>query len=140
MSDLSQLYRQTILRHAGKPTGFRRDIEATHRHEEYNPLCGDRIEISLRIDNGQIADAAFDGEACTICMASASMLCATVPGSPAVNLAELSRVLIDSLAPGTTTPPPGELAALDGVRNFPSRVQCATLPWKTAARAAMAES
>lgn len=135
MSDLKQLYRESIRRHASQPTGFRRDIAATHRHEAYNPLCGDRVEIALRMEGERILETAFDGEACTICMASASMLCESLAGSDRQQLRELNAALMRALTAGSAQDPPGELAALGGVRAYPSRVRCATLPWAAAIKA-----
>ena len=135
MSDLERLYQERIRQHAGAPCGYRQEIAPTHRHEEYNPLCGDRIDVLLRIEHGTIEAAAFDGEACTICMASASMLCAAAAGQPVHQLLGLSARLEEALEPGSDRDPPGELAALGGVRQFPSRVRCATLPWNAARKA-----
>ena len=158
-NDLARLYREAIRHHAASPVGYRQAIAATHRHEEYNPLCGDRIEIQLRVAAGSIEAAAFDGEACAICMASASMLCGLAPGREVKALLQLGddlhRALDVSLgaasaAPGLDDDPAEsrlkplprpvpllceELHPLLGVRPYPSRVRCATLPWSAAANA-----
>lgn len=149
-ADLQQLYRAAIRRHAEQPQGFREPIEATHRYEEYNPLCGDRIEIALRLNPERIiAAAAFDGEACAICMASASLLCSLAPGRSDAAVRRLHDGLQQALRPADSTPPAGdrssptdaaaqlpeELQPLLGVRPYPSRVRCATLPWTAAIRA-----
>jgi nitrogen fixation NifU-like protein len=153
---LASLYRDTIRRHAAAPVGYRRPIAISHRHEEYNPLCGDRIELQLQVEGALIEAAAFDGEACAICMASASMLCGLAPGRTVEALEQLAEALRLALesprdraehepdatggGPGTAQPPPhpalpGQLHALLGVRRYPSRVRCATLPWTAARRA-----
>ena len=88
MRELQALYREAIRRHAAQPVGLRKPIEATHAHECSNPLCGDRVEIRMKLVSGMIEDIAFDGEACTICMASASMLCEQAVGQPADRLVE----------------------------------------------------
>lgn len=132
---LSRLYLDAIKRHAADPAGFRQKINATHQHEEYNPLCGDRILLRLRIDAGRIEAAAFDGEACAICLASSSLLCEHVPGLSVENLLEQHRQLSEALESGEGTPGMDALTPLLGVRPYPSRIQCATLPWKAAARA-----
>ena len=80
VNDLNALYLEAIKQHAADPTGYRQKIDATHQFEEYNPLCGDRILVQLRITQEQVEAAAFDGEACAICMASASLLCGNTPG------------------------------------------------------------
>jgi len=155
--DLARLYRDAIRNHAAEPTGYRNKIEATHRHEEYNPLCGDRIEIQLRVAAGAIEAAAFNGEACAICLASASMLCGLAPGQTVEALVQLGEDLHRALDPsveevagaasaamvlddkekGARMNPllREELRPLLGVRPFPSRVRCATLPWTAATRA-----
>jgi len=132
MNGLSNLYRETIRQHAAEPVGFRRQIDATHRHEAYNPLCGDRIEIQLRIVNGAVEAAAFDGEACAICMASASLLCDTTPGQPVGYLETLHDRLHAALEKGHDLDGAEALKPLLGVMPYPSRIRCATLPWTAA--------
>jgi nitrogen fixation NifU-like protein len=154
--DLVRLYREVIKAHAADPVGYRRIIDATHRHEAYNPLCGDRVEIAMRVRRDCIEAAAFDGEACAICMASASLLCSLAPGRSTSDLRELSEGLNHALGGGTDLnrkdsrmnsvlrddpsrdmPPkiPEDLHPLLGVRPYPSRIRCATLPWDAAVNA-----
>jgi len=160
--DLAILYRDTITRHAATPVGYRNTIAVTHRHEEYNSLCGDRIELQLQVNGTHIEAAAFDGEACAICMASASMLCSLAPGRTVEALLRLGEDLRKALdrpvgieedekesrvkpllqplprRPPHRIPQPllhEELRALLGVRPYPSRIRCATLPWTAALRA-----
>ena len=139
--ELAQLYRDAIKRHAAEPVGYRVPIDATHRHEEYNPLCGDRIEVALIVRDGSVDAAAFDGEACAICMASASLLCSLAPGQTPPELRALGRLLQQSLGipaapdPGRDHELPCPLRPLLGVRPYPSRIRCATLPWTAAVRA-----
>lgn len=135
MSALQDLYRDTIRRHAADPVGYRRDIEATHRCEGHNPLCGDRVEILLRLSAETIEDIAFDGEACSICIASASLLCEQLPGRSVPDVEAMKKSLEAALKGGEETPGDGPLAALNGVRPYPSRIQCALLPWETTERA-----
>lgn len=163
--DLMRLYRDAIRRHSSNPAGFRRSIEATHRHEEYNPQCGDRVEVLLRVPAATVEAAAFDGEACAICMASASLLCSLAPGRSPTELRELSEGLEAALStpagadsattgndrdadpgPDTSRPKPLQqpplhpiLKPLLGVRPYPSRVRCATLPWSAALNALRTE-
>jgi nitrogen fixation NifU-like protein len=132
VNELSGLYRDAILQHASEPQGFGRKIDATHRKELSNPLCGDRIEVQLRIMNGQVEDAAFSGEACAICMASASLLCETTPGRPVAWLEELHQRLHAALEDGHDLDGADALKPLLGVRPYPSRIRCATLPWAAA--------
>lgn len=135
MNTLQTLYRDTIRRHAARPVGYRRAIEATHRCEGHNPQCGDRVEILLKLECGVIGDIAFDGEACAICMASASLLCENLAGRAASAAVAMKDALEVSLT-GVEEPADDDpLAALLGVRPYPSRIQCATLPWETAVKA-----
>jgi nitrogen fixation NifU-like protein len=160
--DLASLYRTAIRRHASAPVGYRQAIAATHRHEEYNPQCGDRIELQLQVDGDRIEAAAFVGEACAICIASASLLCSLAPGRTVAALLQLGEDLQRALqspagetanketagaasaatGPNHKTEQPrlkpllhGDLRALLGVRPYPSRIRCATLPWAAAQRA-----
>jgi nitrogen fixation NifU-like protein len=135
MNGLSSLYQETIRQHAAEPVGFRQKIDATHRHEAHNPLCGDRIEVQLRIVNGEVEAAAFDGEACAICMASASLLCSATPGHPVIYLEELHERLHEALENGRDLDGADMLKPLLGVMRYPSRIRCATLPWTVAAGA-----
>ena len=116
MNALNALYRDTIRRHAANPTGYRRGIEATHSCEGHNPQCG-------------------DGEACTICMASASLLCENLAGQTVAIVDVMARSLETRLKGPDQAGDDGPLAPLQGVRPYPSRIQCATLPWETAQRA-----
>ena len=136
MNDLTLLYRDTIKRHAADPVGFRQPIDATHQHEADNPLCGDRILVQLRIVNGRLEAAAFDGEACAICMASASLLCEAVPGHPVNYLENLHDRLLAAFDGEHDLAGMETLSPLLGVKPYPSRIRCATLPW-TAARSAL---
>jgi nitrogen fixation NifU-like protein len=160
--DLARLYRDAIRRHSSNPAGYRLTVEATHRHEAYNPQCGDRVEILLRVPGKTVEAAAFDGEACAICMASASLLCSLAPGRRVAELQALGEALQAALsepagAASVTmrtesdektnhrkSPPKPllhpELRPLLGVRPYPSRVRCATLPWSAALNALQVES
>ncbi|MFC1739995.1 Fe-S cluster assembly sulfur transfer protein SufU [Pseudomonadota bacterium] len=132
VNELTRLYLDTIKKHAANPVGFGVAIDPTHQHEEYNPLCGDRIRVQLRIDSGQIEAAAFDGEACAICMASASLLCDCIPGQTVDQLKILNRKLREALEGKIELPETETLSPLLGVKSFPSRIRCATLPWTAA--------
>lgn len=135
VAELTELYRETILQHATHPIGFEQPIEATHESEQYNPLCGDRVRIRLEIDNGQIRSAAFQGEACAICTASASLLCGHMPGESVAGLRDTHRWLQQALDEGKAATNHDYLAPLLGVRQYPSRIRCAMLPWVAAVTA-----
>jgi nitrogen fixation NifU-like protein len=124
-----KLYSEALRRHAAEPVGYRTPIDATHEHEAFNPLCGDRIRLQLRLQDGTIAEAAFEGEACAVCLASASLLCATVPGRTAAEFTDWRQRLEQALHGNADAPGLASLEPLLGVRAFPSRVQCALLPW-----------
>jgi nitrogen fixation NifU-like protein len=136
--ELAEFYRETILRHSVNPVGFQASINATHQNEQYNPLCGDRIRLSFQVRGDEIEAAAFDGAACAICMASASLLCAEASGQHIDHIKTTHDWLQHALTSAEETPGPERLRALLGVRSYPSRIKCALLPW-TAAVKALAE-
>ena len=135
INDLSRLYRETILQHAHHPIGFRKAIRETHRSEQYNPLCGDRVLLMLEMDGTMVIDAAFDGEACVICRASASLLCEQAPDRSMDELGETHRWLELALQDDEHSTGNEALLPLLGVRRYPSRVKCALLPWEALAEA-----
>lgn len=135
MNELKRLYQDTIRRHAAQPVGLGEDIGETHRHELFNAQCGDRIDIKLRLAGETIEAAAFDGEGCAICMASASLLCTHLPGHERAAARRLHEDLLALLAGDEAADTSGPLAPLSGVRPFPTRVRCAMLPWVAAQRA-----
>jgi nitrogen fixation protein NifU and related proteins len=133
MSDLSDLYQEVILDHNRRPRNFRVLGDATHAAEGYNPLCGDRLSLFLKLDGDVIADVGFQGSGCAISKASASLMSDSLKGR---TVAEV-RALFDRFHRMVTTPPDvevedlGKLSALAGVREFPVRVKCASLAWHT---------
>ncbi|MFQ5609581.1 MAG: Fe-S cluster assembly sulfur transfer protein SufU [Woeseiaceae bacterium] len=136
--ELRDLYRELILDHARKPRHFGKLDNATHEAEGINPLCGDKLHLYLHLDGDEICDAAFEGTGCAISVASASLLTETVIG---MSPAEAARYFdgVTARLTGAEAPAdfdPGKLRALEGVREFPSRVKCATLAWH-ALRSAM---
>jgi len=128
--DSASLYRETIIRHSRQPVGFNKHITPTHKYERFNPLCGDRIHLMLELHDNIVIDAAFDGESCAICKASASMLCELAPGQTVQTLLEQRQRLASALADQSIPLDDNPLCALQGVRAYPSRVQCALLPWE----------
>ena len=135
MNELQALYREAIRRHASQPVGYRQAIEATHSRECSNPLCGDRVVIRLKLASGIIEEIAFDGEACAICMASASLLCEHGAGQAVGHLLERHESLRAALHGEASMNDDDPLAPLLGVRPYPSRIRCATLPWEAAVKA-----
>ena len=134
---LARFYRETILQHTSDPVGFRAPIHATHSGELFNPFCGDRVQIQFAIKDGQIEGASFDGESCGICMASASILCDCTPGHAILEVRKRHDWLETALKSGKEpdADPTQPLQALLGVRRYPSRINCALLPWQAALKA-----
>ncbi len=135
IEDLSRLYREIILQHSSQPVGFHKAIKETCRNEQFNPFCGDRIIIMLQVEGETIRDAAFEGESCAICKASASLLCELIPGERVEEFGRTHDWLKHSLVSNEVTDSPQALKALLGVRKYPSRIECVTLPWTAAANA-----
>ena len=132
-TDLRDLYQQVILDHNRKPRNFRVLEGANRTAEGYNPLCGDQMKLYLNVENGVIKDAAFQGKGCAISKASASMMTASVIGRP-LDEAEALFHRIHAMLTGETDAVGeslGKLAVFSGVREFPSRIKCATLAWHT---------
>lgn len=139
MSDLSDLYQEVILDHNRRPRNFHALEGASHRAEGYNPLCGDRLTLYLKLAAGTIEDVSFEGAGCAISKASASMMTDALKGK---TVAE-ANALFERFHRMVTTPPDqavedmGKLSSFAGVREFPVRVKCASLAWHTL-KAAMA--
>jgi nitrogen fixation NifU-like protein len=135
MSDLRELYQQVILDHNRKPRNFRTLDGANRTAEGYNPLCGDQITLYLNVQDGVIKDAAFQGSGCAISTAAASMMTASVVGKPEGEAQALFRRVHDMLVAEpngrAVADGLGKLAVFAGVREFPSRIKCATLAWHT---------
>jgi nitrogen fixation NifU-like protein len=139
MSSLSALYQDLILDHNRSPRNYRPLENANRRVEGNNPLCGDRLTVSLKMEGDRIEDAAFQGSGCAISRASASLMTAAVKGKTRGEAEELfdrfHRLVTGSLPP-TEAKSLGKLAAFAGVSEFPVRIKCASLSWH-ALRAAL---
>jgi nitrogen fixation protein NifU and related proteins len=128
---LQALYHETVLDHSRRPRN-RRAIEGGRNAEQRNPICGDRITVHVRLDGDVIRDVSFEGSACAISIASASLMTEAVTGqtvAAARTLGERFRRMIVA-PPGAPAEDIGTLAALVGLRQFPIRVKCATLAWQ----------
>jgi nitrogen fixation NifU-like protein len=132
---LANLYRDAVIDHAVAPVGYKLDIAATHRCELHNPLCGDLVEIQFRVANDRVEAAAFSGESCAICMASASMLCEAMPGRACEEVPQQHELLVAALQDKQSKPGLESLQALLAVRRYPARIRCALLPWEAAVKA-----
>ena len=135
MADSRALYQEVILDHNRKPRNYGTLEHASHTAEGHNPLCGDHIRVALNLDGDRIDGVAFQGESCAICKASASMMTATIKGKSRQDAETLIREFRD-MATGTLDfdrQPHhlGRLTVFAGVRDLPTRVKCAILPWHT---------
>jgi nitrogen fixation NifU-like protein len=137
-SDLQALYRDVIIDHSRHPRNFR-TLDGGRTSEGFNPLCGDRLTVYVRVDDGVIRDVSFEGLGCAIAMASASLMTESVTGKTVAEADALhERVeLIVTASPDAPIDDVGVLSALAGVRRFPVRAKCAMLAWHTL-RAALA--
>jgi nitrogen fixation protein NifU and related proteins len=138
MSELSELYQEVILDHSKRPRNFHAPEHANRHAEGHNPLCGDRIEVSLQVEDGVIRDLCFQGSGCAISTASASMMTEILKGRREEEARDVFAAFKE-LVTGRDEDPDldalGKLAVFGGVRQFPMRVKCATLAWHTAAAA-----
>ncbi|MGX6568087.1 Fe-S cluster assembly sulfur transfer protein SufU [Cupriavidus necator] len=133
MSDLRNLYQEVVVDHSRSPRNFGRLAAANRRAEGFNPLCGDRLTLYLRIRDAVIEDASFEGSGCAISTASASLMTEAIKGKTEAQARALFcgfHALVTG-KPGQSEVPMGKLEVLAGVREFPARVKCATLAWHT---------
>ncbi|BCG05142.1 iron-sulfur cluster assembly scaffold protein (plasmid) [Paraburkholderia sp. PGU19] len=136
MSSLRDLYQEVIFDHYRRPRNYHPVPNANHKAEGYNPLCGDRITLYLRIEDGVVKDAGFEGAGCAIAIASASLMTEALKGRTESEVETLFGSFHDMVttpagAPTQSEAGLGKLAVLSGVREFPARVKCATLAWHT---------
>ena len=136
MSDLRDLYQEVILDHSKRPRNFRSMADPTRRAEGYNPLCGDRETVFVDMDGDVVKDVSFQGAGCAISTASASMMTESVKGRTRAEAESLFERFHDLIVgrggeSGDESSQLGKLAVFSGVREYPVRVKCATLPWHT---------
>jgi nitrogen fixation protein NifU and related proteins len=134
--ELDDLYRDVILDHNRRPRNFGGLDSADASVDGFNPMCGDRLTLRLKLADDTISDIRFEGEGCAISTASASLMTEAVKGKTRADALQLfervHRLLTDDAAPADEL---GKLAALSGVREYPARVKCASLCWHTLASA-----
>ena len=140
MSELRDLYQEVILDHHKRPRNFRAMEDATRHAQGHNPLCGDRVTIFVRVAGDKVEDVSFQGSGCAISKASASLMTDALKGA---TVAEVDALFEQFQSMVTSEPDAdvdldslGKLAVFAGVREFPSRVKCASLAWH-ALRAAL---
>ncbi|HWO88205.1 MAG TPA: SUF system NifU family Fe-S cluster assembly protein [Gemmatimonadales bacterium] len=135
MADLAELYQQVIIDHNRNPRNFRAIADANRTADGDNPLCGDRISLYVKVENGTVADIGFQGKGCAISQASASLMTGAVKGKTIEEAERLFQAFHSMVTSDGTQAPDtsllGKLAAFAGVRQFPARVKCANLAWHT---------
>jgi nitrogen fixation NifU-like protein len=128
---IDDLYQEVILDHGKRPRNFGKLDNASVKAEGFNPLCGDRLTLELRLDNGIVKDAKFTGAGCAISVASASLMTETLKGKSRAEVQQIFEHFHQLLTTDSPVPDMGKLAVFSGVREFPARVKCATLAWHT---------
>jgi nitrogen fixation NifU-like protein len=140
-NNLDQLYRQVIMDHYKTPRN-KGALDANNVNIEMNnPTCGDRIQLTLQVEDNMVKDAKFDGEGCSISMASASMMTQAVKGKDVETALKLSHIFSDMMLGREydDSIDLGDIEALQGVSQFPARIKCATLAWKAMEKGVQSE-
>lgn len=131
-NNLRSLYEEVILEHNRHPRHYPENPPGSNRHAHgFNPLCNDEVFIHLKIKDGVIEDAGFEGAGCAVSMAAASMMTEAIHGRRLDEVRDLYDHVHDMLAEEGPAEGVGKLKVLAGVKDFPMRVKCATLPWHT---------
>lgn len=142
--DVRELYQSTILDHNKRPRNFRVPERANREARGNNPLCGDQLTVYLEVEDGVVKDVGFQGSGCAISKASASLMTEAVAGRSLAELdalfARFHELLTGGPAAEGEVEALGKLAVFSGVREYPVRVKCATLPWHTVRAAAHGEA
>lgn len=131
---LRELYQEVILDHNKRPRNYGPLVEANHHADGHNPLCGDRLSVFLDVEDGLIKGVSFEGAGCAISRASASLMTDAVKGRPVAEAERLFAEFHQMVTAGVDEEMEaslGKLAVFCGVREFPSRVKCASLAWHT---------
>ncbi|WP_160722429.1 Fe-S cluster assembly sulfur transfer protein SufU [Bacillus sp. USDA818B3_A] len=130
--DLDALYRRVIMDHYKKPRNRGILEDGSHTINMNNPTCGDRIQLTFKVEDGIVKDAMFEGEGCSISMSSASMMTQAIKGKKVEEALQMSGIFSDMMLgkePDDSFDL-GDIEALQGVAKFPARIKCATLAWK----------
>jgi nitrogen fixation NifU-like protein len=137
VSELRDLYQEVILDHGKRPRNFGPIAAASHRANGDNPLCGDKVTVFLAVKSGRIVDVRFQGSGCAISIASASLMTEAIKGKTEAEVRAMFEqfhtglTATDEAAAADALADLDKLAVFSGVREFPVRVKCATLPWHT---------
>ncbi|MDF2857818.1 MAG: nitrogen fixation protein NifU [Neobacillus sp.] len=131
-NNLDNLYRQVIMDHYKKPRNRGILEDGSHTINMNNPTCGDRIELTFKVEDGKVIDAKFEGDGCSISMSSASMMTQAIKGKNVEEALKLSKIFSDMMQGKEYDDDIdlGDIEALQGVAKFPARIKCATLAWK----------
>jgi nitrogen fixation NifU-like protein len=135
--ELDDLYQDLILDHFKHPRNFRSLSDVEVLVDEENPTCGDHIRLTARVEQGKIVDIKFDGKGCAISTASASMMSEKLIGMPVAGARQMISDFVSVIRGEKEIDADtlGELAALEGVKQYPMRVKCATMSWHAAQKA-----
>ena len=135
MMDLGELYQELIVDHSKRPRNFRKIEGASHQAEGYNPLCGDKLTVYLKLKEGVVQEIGFQGSGCAISTASASLMTEKSKGKTLAETEALfgvfHKLVTKGMAEEAGRSQLGKLAAFSGVCEYPTRVKCATLAWHT---------
>ena len=133
MSGLQDLYQEVILHHSKSPRNFGRVENANRKADGHNPLCGDRVHLTLQVEDGTVQDVRFQGDGCAISTASASVMTDALKGKSEEEVRELFSAFLAMITGEAedTEAELGKLSVFAGVRDFPVRVKCAMLAWRT---------
>lgn len=131
-NNLDTLYRQVIMDHYKNPRNKGSLEDGSLTIDMNNPTCGDRIHLTIKVEDGIVADAKFDGEGCSISMSSASMMTQAIKGKKIEDALKLSGIFSDMMLGKDYDDSIDleDIEALQGVAKFPARIKCATLAWK----------
>jgi len=133
MADLRELYQEVIFDHSKRPRNFHPIVDASRKAQGFNPLCGDKLTVYLKLDGDVIQDVSFEGCGCAISTASASLMTETLKGKTVQEVQHLFEAFHQAVTDDHARAHDelGKLQVLCGVREFPARVKCATLAWHT---------
>ncbi len=135
MNELLELYQEMIIDHSKRPRNFRALAEASRDAQGYNPLCGDKVTVYLKLEGDVVRDLSFQGSGCAISTASASLMTEALKGKTLAEVEALfesfHRLVAGNGQVAPEGPELGKLEVLSGVREYPTRVKCATLAWHT---------
>ncbi len=132
--DLRELYQEVILDHNKRPRNHGKLPEPTGSAEGHNPLCGDNVTVYVHQTDGRVTDISFEGAGCAISTASASLMTEAIKGKSLDEAEAIFRefqMMVTEIGEATPHPELGDLEVLAGVREYPVRIKCATLPWHT---------